>query len=70
MLGVSCLNRANSYSTKAENQHYVPQFLLRNFAIPKKGKKTKEQHIYVYDKQEDRIFSPNIDKHVQLFYPT
>ncbi len=42
-------------SGKSENQHYVPQFLLRNFSIPQKS-----NQIYVFDKHIDRAFSTNI----------
>jgi len=37
-----------------EQQHYVPQFLLKNFI---RGKKPK---IFVYDKWKDNVFSTNI----------
>jgi hypothetical protein len=37
----------------AENQHYVPRMLLKNFCY-------KNQQIYAYDKWEDRSFSTNI----------
>lgn len=43
---------------QAENQHYVPQFLLRNFSIL--GKTGKDKHIYVFDKRTDKPFSTNI----------
>lgn len=39
--------------TIAKVQHYVPQFLLRNFGGGKK------KQIWVYDKSKDRIFSTN-----------
>jgi hypothetical protein len=42
---------------RSTNQHYVPQFLLRNFASSPGGKQ-----IYVYDKAEERSFSSPIDK--------
>lgn len=45
-------------SGKSENQHYVPQFLLRNFSIPEK--KGKDEQIYVFDKHTDKIFPTNI----------
>lgn len=45
-------------SGKAENQHYVPQFLLRNFAIP--NKKSKDEQIYVFDKHTDKVFPTNV----------
>jgi hypothetical protein len=35
----------------AQNQHYVPKFILRQFLTDE----TKE-HVYVYDKHEDKIF--------------
>lgn len=46
----------------AENQHYVPQFLLRNFSFRKKSKKggKEEQYIYAFDKHTDKAFTPNI----------
>ena len=34
-------------------QHYVPQFILRNFCFD-------EQHLYCFDKQANKIFSPNV----------
>lgn len=36
---------------KAKNQHYVPQFILRNFVSGKK------KHIHVYDKIESKTFN-------------
>jgi Protein of unknown function (DUF4238) len=35
---------------KTENQHYVPQFLLKNFTTGKK------KRIWVFDKLEEKIF--------------
>lgn len=43
---------------QAENQHYVPQFLLRNFSSPEK--KGKEKQICVFDKHTDKTFPTNI----------
>ena len=37
-------------------QHYVPRFLLKNFA------KGKRPHIWVYDKKDERSFRANIKK--------
>lgn len=34
--------------------HYVPQFLLRNFAVPSSGQ------ICVFDKRDDKIFQTNV----------
>ncbi|WP_417846638.1 DUF4238 domain-containing protein [Thalassospira povalilytica] len=38
---------------KAENQHYVPKMLLRNFAFATKG---KEEQVYVFDKHNEGDF--------------
>ena len=38
-----------------QNQHYVPQTLLRHFSVP-----LKRKQIIVFDKQEERTFSTNI----------
>ena len=38
-----------------KNQHYVPQFLLRNFAVP-----LKSSQIFVFDKHKEETFSTNI----------
>jgi hypothetical protein len=40
----------------AKTQHYVPQFLLKNFALP-----AKEQ-VFVFDKREERSFRANVRK--------
>ncbi len=42
---------------KAENQHYVPKMLLRNFAFEGLG---KQPQIHVFDKHEDRTFVTGI----------
>jgi len=42
-------------SRKTENQHYVPQFLLRNFTVL-----GKPNQIIVFDKQSGRTFPTNI----------
>jgi hypothetical protein len=39
------------------NQHYVPQFLLRNFTSDELG------HLYAFDKQTGRVF-PTIPRNV------
>lgn len=39
---------------KAENQHYVPKMLLRNFCI------SGTEKVCVFDKWESRVFTPNI----------
>jgi hypothetical protein len=39
-----------------ENQHYVPQMLLRGFAYRRK----KEWYVYAFDKQVERAFPTNI----------
>jgi hypothetical protein len=39
---------------RPKKHHYVPQFLLRNFA-PMGG-----AHLYVFDKQTDRVFQANV----------
>ena len=44
---------------KPENQHYVPRLLLRNFAIDP-NVDIKKQQIWVFDKSNDNVFSPNI----------
>jgi len=44
---------------KTEIQHYVPKLLLRNHRSNPDGKIGSEQ-IWVYDKQTDKIFRPNI----------
>ncbi len=36
-----------------KNQHYVPRFLLNNFATP------ATEQVFCYDKREDRVFSPS-----------
>jgi hypothetical protein len=48
---------------KSEVQHYVPQFLLRNFSFGKKGKggKQEERYVYAFDKHTDKVFQPNIE---------
>ncbi len=38
---------------RAENQHYVPQMLLRNFTVAGRG---KQDQIHVFDKRDDRAF--------------
>lgn len=43
-----------SYQSPAKVQHYVPQFLLRNFG---RGKK---HHLHVFDKQTERAFETNV----------
>jgi hypothetical protein len=40
----------------AKTQHYVPQFLLKNFAEPEKDQ------IHVFDKQEERTFRAHVRK--------
>lgn len=35
----------------AQNQHYVPKFILRNFSSP-----NREEYVWVYDKHTDRVF--------------
>jgi hypothetical protein len=40
----------------AQNQHYVPQFLLRNFG---KGKK-RNRKIWVFDKNEESVFRTSV----------
>lgn len=42
---------------KAENQHYVPKMLLRNFAFEGRG---KQPQIHVFDKHTDREFTSSI----------
>ncbi|MGA8265148.1 MAG: DUF4238 domain-containing protein [Ignavibacteriaceae bacterium] len=37
-----------------KKQHYVPQFILRNFA------EAKSQQLYVYDKQDEKEYKTNI----------
>lgn len=48
----------------AKNQHYVPRFLLENFAnakkLKRKGKKKEELYVHVFDKQDDREYGANI----------
>src|SRR4051794_17180672 len=39
---------------KAENQHYVPRMLLKNFAI------SNTEQVYAFDKKNDRSFKTNI----------
>lgn len=48
---------AEKKPVKRQNQHYVPQFLLRNFSHTKKG--DKEHYVYAYDKHTDKKFKPN-----------
>jgi len=43
--------------TVQTNQHYVPQFLLRNFASRPGG-----NHIHVFDKANENTFSAAIDR--------
>ena len=43
---------------RAEKQHYVPQLLLRGFAVPPK----KKEQIYTFDKHEERSFLARITK--------
>ena len=38
----------------AKRQHYVPRFLLRNFAP------AREEQVHVYDKSNDRVFRAHI----------
>lgn len=39
---------------KTKNQHYIPQFILKNFTSGKK------KHVFVFDKHKDNIFKSNI----------
>jgi hypothetical protein len=43
-----------SISNDCKNQHYVPQFLLRNFATGKK------KHIYIFDKRLEKTFKNTV----------
>lgn len=40
---------------RVKNQHYVPQFLLRNFSVA-----AKKSQIWVFDKQTEQSFATNI----------
>lgn len=44
---------------KKENQHYVPQFLLRNFSFSRRSNKRTSQYIHTYDKHTDKVITPN-----------
>jgi Protein of unknown function (DUF4238) len=48
------LTRSSS-KTAADNQHYVPQFLLKNFSVP-----LHHNQIMVFDKHSEKTFSANI----------
>ena len=52
--------------TKAKKQHYVPQFLLRNFAV---GKKLKAK-LWVLDKRNASVFQASVNDvaHENMFY--
>ena len=54
-------------TAKAENQHYVPEMLLQNFAVAGRG---KEPQLHVFDKQTGRTFRTAIKKVVaeRAFY--
>ena len=39
--------------TQTKKQHYVPQFLLKNFCFDNK------QHLFIYDKTQNKSFSSN-----------
>jgi len=39
----------------AQNQHYVPKFILRQFLAD-----NEKEQVSVYDKQEDRVFVTSI----------
>jgi hypothetical protein len=52
--------------TKPKKQHYVPQFLLRNFAIGKK----QEAKLWVFDKRNTSVFQSSVRDvgHENMFY--
>jgi hypothetical protein len=52
--------------TKTKKQHYVPQFLLRNFAV---GKKLKAK-LWVLDKRNTSVFQASVNDvaHENMFY--
>ncbi len=52
--------------TKSKKQHYVPQFLLRNFAV---GKKLKAK-LWVLDKRNTSVFQASVNDvaHENMFY--
>ena len=52
--------------TKPKKQHYVPQFLLRNFAI---GQKSKAK-LWVLDKRKGNVYQSSVHDvaHENLFY--
>ncbi len=52
--------------TKTKKQHYVPQFLLRNFAV---GKKLKAK-LWVLDKRNSSVFVASVNDvaHENMFY--
>jgi hypothetical protein len=43
-------------SNASTNQHYVPQLLLRGFAVPKR------KQLYVFDKRGDKVFRSSVRK--------
>jgi hypothetical protein len=45
----------DAQAMNAQNQHYVPKFILRNFLA-----ETDKEQVAVYDKQEDRSFTTSI----------
>jgi Protein of unknown function (DUF4238) len=53
-----------------KKHHYVPQFLLRNFAFKQKKNKKTTAKIWVFDKKENRIFPSAINNiaHENNFY--